>query len=74
MGGGLEGLYRGRVSGLAAIRRDVEIATILGDGAAEIFLPFSERLFIGEGKQASNVSLPVYSEVLEDKYIKSDDQ
>jgi len=69
MGGSLEALYRGRVDDLV-IDEEVEIATFLGDAAAKVFLPFSDTIFIGEGNQSGTVTLPVYSEVLEDRYIK----
>jgi len=69
MGASLEGLYRGRVDDLV-IDEEVEVATFLGDLAAKVFLPFSDTIFIGEGNQSGTVTLPVYSEVLEDRYVK----
>lgn len=67
---GLENLYQSRVDGLV-LNEEVEIATFLGDLAAKLFLPGSNRLFIGEGNRSGTVTLPVYSEVVEDTYVRA---
>lgn len=69
MDASLEGLYKNRVDGLV-IDEEVAIVATPGDLAAKVFLPFSDTIFIGEGNQSATVTLPVYSEVLEDRYVK----
>ncbi len=65
-----EGQYKDRVDDLALIKDVVSPVAAFGEFAGRMLTLPGTNWFYGEGRDASDVSLPVYSEVIDDKYVK----